>query len=1351
MKEKKLTLFFTFMLIFGFLWNLNAQMFEMNTTKLGTYDPKKYFNHDEDHPFNDPENVKLFLQQFERGGEKIVGGEDVDIEDYPWQVSLQLQPQFGGAHFCGGTIIGDRWILTASHCLFFGETEVQPFQIRIRAGFTAMNTTEGSFYNISDIIVHPDYGTTNNEHQFDIALLRLSNNIDFDHPGKASVNIVTQGDASNGLTDPGVMAKVSGWGALSFGGPSPNILQAVEVPIVGGSASYPPAWITSDMILAGASGQDACQGDSGGPLVVPDDNGWYKVAGVVSWGVDCGAPGYPGVYARVSYFEEWLNEYIVFPDPNQFYTFHYEDFGGGEIPDGWVNNVIEGPANFPGWEWTITGGAYGGQLNSTTATNGYMILDSDAHGINGVPEEADLITPAFDFTGIDTEIRFTVEHLARTFGAADVRIYVSTDDFASQTELYRWHGAPQNDFNGPNPLNSSFDVTEIAQGQPNVKFKFKWIGSYDYWWLVDDVKILVENEPVDVQFVVTANGQPLEDVHIFTQYTNQEVYTDAQGIAHINLYEGDYDISAIREGFFNYQSTITVSGESMVVEIEMEKIPAPEIEVDITSIEIEVPQGYTGTSMLNISNPGDAELEFALFAYPAGSAKEQTVNLRPVAHYEGFDSGSKSDLQVVQLQKPIDAFDTGEKFDEFVEIHYDNGIINNAIGTGGAISFITAVRFTPEELAAYYGAYEWSKVKFHISGEQYNSVVLKVWEGGSDEGPGTEIYSEEVLSQVIPDDWATFDLSEKIPMTPGVEYWMGYSVNATGGFPASVDTGPMEPEKGAWMFIGGSWSLLPDVNSTLDFNWAIRGILELVEQIEWIGFNPQSGTVEPEQNVDVVLTFDATNLELGDYNAEIVVQNNAGESISIPVLLTVVPPVYDVTFDIVDQDGDAVEEAVVTLDGITNAAGDYVFENVLAGTYAYEVVKEGYLTAQGSVLVSDNITVEVVLVSEDTDILTLTVILEDEFDQPVEGAYFTIQGFGGHLTDENGEVVINIIPGTFSYAVSKTGFEPLAGSVTLTDDAEQTLEITLTYLRFDVVLDVNIEGAGDVIGAGEYYYGETVTVEAIPNTGYHFVHWLEEQIIVSTDAEYSFEVTVDRNLMAVFALNTYTITATSGPNGGINPEGEIEVTHGDDLTFEITPAPGYHIDDVLVNGESAGAVSTYTFENIAEDGTIHAEFAINIYQVTVTSEGNGTVSPDGVIDAPHGSSLTFELTPDEGNFIADILVNGQSVGAQSSYLLANITSNTTFHAVFELEVSVPIIEALADLKVYPNPAQDLVTIESNEIITEVRLLNISGQLLKTLEVQDVQVNLKLNDLPAGIYILRIESENGIKAVSLAIQ
>jgi hypothetical protein len=117
------------------------------------------------------------------------------------------------------------------------------------------------------------------------------------------------------LVEPGDLATVTGWGATSEGGTVAAILQEVKVPLVSNAAcgaAVESAPITGNMLCAGylEGGKDSCQGDSGGPLVVPDENGGWKLAGLVSFGFGCAQPDEYGVYARVSRYTEWIQQYI---------------------------------------------------------------------------------------------------------------------------------------------------------------------------------------------------------------------------------------------------------------------------------------------------------------------------------------------------------------------------------------------------------------------------------------------------------------------------------------------------------------------------------------------------------------------------------------------------------------------------------------------------------------------------------------------------------------------------------------------------------------------------------------------------------------------------------------------------------------------------------------------------------------------------------------------------------------------------------------------------------------------------------------------------------------------------------
>ncbi len=87
-------------------------------------------------------------------------------------------------------------------------------------------------------------------------------------------------------------------------------------------------------------------------------------------------------------------------------------------------------------------------------------------------------------------------------------------------------------------------------------------------------------------------------------------------------------------------------------------------------------------------------------------------------------------------------------------------------------------------------------------------------------------------------------------------------------------------------------------------------------------------------------------------------------------------------------------------------------------------------------------------------------------------------------------------------------------------------------------------------------------------------------------------VTSDQVTYYGATIITFTITATAGPNGGISPSGTISVNYGANQTFIIAPDPGYRVADVLVDGGSVGAQTSYTFTNVTANHTILANFAM---------------------------------------------------------------------------------------------------------------------------------------------------------------
>ena len=253
----------------------------------------------------------LFAQQ------KVVGGVDVDIKDYPWQVALTSNPN--GSGFCGGSIIGDSWVLTAAHCV----NNDSPSGLYIRGGTSSSFASGGDSYSVSQIIIHPNYSGNS----YDFALIEINGEFEYGE-NMQKIDLIDESEIALGVQDGGVMSTITGWGTTSSGGSLADVLQMVEAPIVdndvacgsdsdadGNSGQYFCSELDESMICAGDlvnGGEDACQGDSGGPLVVrSSDNSRWLLIGATSWGNGCADVLYPGVWAKVSHVLDWINDNAV--------------------------------------------------------------------------------------------------------------------------------------------------------------------------------------------------------------------------------------------------------------------------------------------------------------------------------------------------------------------------------------------------------------------------------------------------------------------------------------------------------------------------------------------------------------------------------------------------------------------------------------------------------------------------------------------------------------------------------------------------------------------------------------------------------------------------------------------------------------------------------------------------------------------------------------------------------------------------------------------------------------------------------------------------------------------------------
>jgi secreted trypsin-like serine protease len=248
------------------------------------------------------ETVRRYLQKQQP---KIINGKLAPAGAFPWQVSLGVSwiADPFGAHFCGGSVFSERWILTAAHCA----VRLNPSQIIVTAGTNRL--VDGAIRrNINRIIIRKDYNRLL-KHDSDIALLELRDPLPLGMPIQR-VELLNPSEEV-GLTETSVLT-VTGWGAITEGGGPVRDLEYLDdllfVPreTCNSTQAY-NGRITTNMLCAGfrAGGKDSCQGDSGGPLTLGSGTS-LRLTGIVSWGDGCAQPDRVGVYTRVANYVDWV-------------------------------------------------------------------------------------------------------------------------------------------------------------------------------------------------------------------------------------------------------------------------------------------------------------------------------------------------------------------------------------------------------------------------------------------------------------------------------------------------------------------------------------------------------------------------------------------------------------------------------------------------------------------------------------------------------------------------------------------------------------------------------------------------------------------------------------------------------------------------------------------------------------------------------------------------------------------------------------------------------------------------------------------------------------------------------------
>ena len=308
-------------------------------------------------------------------------------------------------------------------------------------------------------------------------------------------------------------------------------------------------------------------------------------------------------------------------------------------------------------------------------------------------------------------------------------------------------------------------------------------------------------------------------------------------------------------------------------------------------------------------------------------------------------------------------------------------------------------------------------------------------------------------------------------------------------------------------------------------------------------------------------------------------------------------------------------------------------------------------------------------------------------------------------------------------------------SFTVNETADYVAHFSVN--TYTVSVSANPRNGGTVTGGGTYNYGQSCSVHATANTGYTFINWTENGNQVSSQADYTFTVESNRNLVANFSSQSYIITASADPSEGGVVTGSGGYDFGDACTLTAMANTGYTFVNWTKNGTEVSTNPTYSF-TVTESATYVAHFTINNYMINAAADPieGGTVTGAGNYN--YGTSCTLTATANENYEFINWTKNGVVVSTDATYTFM-VTASEDYVAHFRYFDNVD--EDTATCQIFPNPFTSSLSITTENAAQSVSVYDFNGRLLMKQSINDLQFEIDLSQLTHGTYLLQIDYGN----------
>ncbi len=891
-----------------------------------------------------------------------------------------------------------------------------------------------------------------------------------------------------------------------------------------------------------------------------------------------------------------------------------------------------------------------------------------------------------------------------------------------------------------------FNLTDISHGVGADEFQLAWVFDGDpwnlNWWRFDDInleeKYLISHT---ITFEVKEDSpeqDPIEGAVI--NIDTEQITTNHEGKAFIKLYQDfTYTAYVSAEGYEDQEVTFTVTEEE-TIEVFMTDIIIPPFNLNVVTTGLDPGEALFSWNFRNDNKGQYGSRGFVGFNVFLNSKIVATEIQEHEFLLENVPMGTNTaGVQSVYTTGVSDTVEIDFEMPQWIfTVTFDVKDVEGNEITDAIITWAGEV-FPP-------GHYVFEDVIKGI----YNYVVEK--EGYNTKGGQVNVNKDMTIEIILePETYTvTFDVKDEqgTPIEDAVITFDGETYPPGHYVFEDLIAGTYDYKVEKEGFYTVEDQVVVVHNVTVEVVMIVETFTVTFDVIDEFG----------DPITDAVVTFDGvtnlpgnyvfTYIEVGtyDYKVEkdgyIPVQDQVEvkDDITIEVTLYVA---HTVTFTVSDEEGVPITDAVVTFDGVQNPPGDYVFEYIKAGTYDYKVEKEGYHTVEDQVTVEQDTHIDVTMILKT---YTVTFNVVDTDNNPIPDAQIIFDFF---LYPPGYYVFEDIPPGSYEYHVFKTDFKTVSGVVQVIDDdvtitvvlktGEEPDEHTVTFNVSDVD-NVPIEDALLVFDGNDYYTDSNgqVIIEDVKTGVYNYTvakegySTVDGMVVVVTD--------VTENV--TMYIETFTLTLAADPITGGTVSGEGEYEEGEQVTISASPNPGWNFTEwtgdthYVDNPHSATATVTMPSNDISLTANFVSEPDTHTLALYVDPpeggnvDGGGNYKPGEIVDitaTPIDIYWEFEYWSGDVQHIDD----PQSASAIVTMPDTNISLTANFKFVS--------VEDIPDivLSVYPNPARNKFYVESSEMIKQIRLIDISGQVIKDIAVDALNTEINVNNFQTGIYFMQI--------------